>query len=260
VTDEPTRAEVHAAWDANAIFWDEKMREGLILQRELVHPTAERLLALRPGERVLEIACGNGEFSRRLAEAGAQVLATDVSERMLERARAHGGAAVYRPLDATDAGDLERLGVEGPFDAVVCNMALMDIADLEPLASSLPTLLDERGRFVFSVLHPAFCSVDSVRTLEHVEHEDHLERVHSVKVTAYITPRSGKGIAVEGQPASQWYFDRPLSLLLEPFLRHGLALDALEEPVLDPSAASDWVDRLFTEIPPVLLCRLRLPR
>jgi ubiquinone/menaquinone biosynthesis C-methylase UbiE len=75
------------AWNQNAEFWDERMGEGNQFQRILIGPATERLLKLRPGELVLEIACGNGVFARRLAQLGAQVMATDFSENLLEQAR-----------------------------------------------------------------------------------------------------------------------------------------------------------------------------
>ena len=47
-------------WDTNASFWDDYMGEGNDFQRLLIGPTTERLLELRGGETVLDIACGNG--------------------------------------------------------------------------------------------------------------------------------------------------------------------------------------------------------
>jgi SAM-dependent methyltransferase len=253
---EPTNDDVRAGWDANSAFWDEQMEAGRTWQRTLVAPAVGSLLGLEPGERVLEIACGNGEYARRMAELGAHVVATDFSERMLERARARGGDVEYRQLDATDPGSLAT--VPGPFEAVVCNMALMDIPTLDPLAAAVRNLLASGGRFVFSVIHPAFCGVESVRTLEHVEHEDHLERRYSVKVSRYITPTVRRGIALEGQPEPQWYFDRPISLLLAPFFRAGLAVDGIEEAVMPPGAAREGsMDALFREIPGIFAARLR---
>jgi SAM-dependent methyltransferase len=254
--EQPTNDDVRASWDANAVFWDEQMEAGHTWQRTLVAPGVGSLLDLQPGERVLEIACGNGEYARRMTELGVHVVATDFSERMLERARSRGGDIEYRQLDATDPESLAT--VPGPFDAVVCNMAMMDIPTLDPLAAAVPNLLASDGRFVFSVIHPAFCGVESVRTLEHVEHEDHVERRFSVKVSNYITPRVGRGIALDGQPKPQWYFDRPVSLLLAPFFRAGLVVDGLEEAVMPPGAAREGsMDALFQEIPAIFIARLR---
>src|SRR5437588_10123706 len=106
--------EAQEIWNRNAEFWDERMGEGNAFQRLLVGPASERLLELRPGETVLEIACGNGVFSRRMAQLGAQVVATDFSEKFLERARARGteysGQIEYRLVDATDEEQLMALG------------------------------------------------------------------------------------------------------------------------------------------------------
>ena len=70
--DDQTRSpneQTRAVWDDNATLWDEGMGEGNDFVEVLIWPATERLLALQPGERVLDIACGNGLYSRRLAAA-----------------------------------------------------------------------------------------------------------------------------------------------------------------------------------------------
>jgi 2-polyprenyl-3-methyl-5-hydroxy-6-metoxy-1,4-benzoquinol methylase len=68
------------AWNRNAAFWDERMGEGNDFVEVLLWPATERLLGLRPGERVLDVACGNGLTSRRLAALRAAVVAFDFAE------------------------------------------------------------------------------------------------------------------------------------------------------------------------------------
>jgi len=258
MSDGPSSDDVRTAWDANAVFWDEQMESGGTWQQSLIEPAVETVLRLEPGERVLEIACGNGEFSRRMAELGAKVLATDFSEAMLERARAHGGEVEYRNVDATDAAALTALGDPGAFDAVVCNMAVMDMQEIEPLARGAATLLRPGGRLLLSTVHPAFNSGHVTRVLEQHDGDTGVVREHSLKITGYRTPIRGKGVAVEGQPALQWYFDRALSDLLRPFLENGLVVDALEEPVLPPEMIRpDKPEAVFADLPPVLIVRFR---
>ena len=62
-------------WDQNARWWDARMGEGNDWHRLLIAPAVEKLLSVQPGERVLELACGNGQFARRLASMGARVVA-----------------------------------------------------------------------------------------------------------------------------------------------------------------------------------------
>jgi 2-polyprenyl-3-methyl-5-hydroxy-6-metoxy-1,4-benzoquinol methylase len=254
----PSGREIRAAWDATADFWDDRMRAGATWQRSLIEPAVERLLELRPGERVLEIACGNGDFSRRMVELGGEVLATDFSERMLELARDYGGDIAYASVDATDEQALRALGDPASFDVAVCNMALMDMAEIEPLARALAALLRPDGRFVFSIMHPAFGGSAVRRIVEQWDDGGGVQRAHALRISRYISTRVGKGVAVEGQPVPQWYFDRSISELVGAFLRHGFVLDGIDEPVLAP----DDVDprspsAVFVEVPPVLVARMR---
>ena len=227
----------------------------------LIRPAVERLLGRVEGCRVLDVACGNGLFARRLAAFGARVTATDVSQAMLEHARRRGTAQAasidYRQCDVTDAEALLALG-EDAFDAVVCNMALMDIREIAPLASVLPRLLAAGGRFVFSITHPCFNRL-GIRFVYESEHDagNPVSR-RGLLITNYLTPVAGEGVAIDGQPVNQLYFDRPLSLLLGPFFEAGLVMDALEEPAFPPTetgASLDWEG--LPEIPPVLVARLR---
>ena len=75
------------AWRTNAEFWDAAQGDaGNFWQRELIFPPTLELLEPLP-ERVLEIACGNGNFARALARRGVAVTATDASAEMLALAR-----------------------------------------------------------------------------------------------------------------------------------------------------------------------------
>ena len=249
--------EVHSAWDELSAFWDERMEAGTTWQRHLIQPSVERLLQLGPGERVLEIACGNGEFARRMSELGGKVVAVDFSEGMLERARAHGGDVDYRHADAMAEWALLALGEPGSFDAVVSNMAIMDMESIEPMVAASSRLLTPAGRFVFSSLHPAFNSGDVRPTVE-LDVEGRTTEIYSVKVSSYSRPSVGKGVAIPGQPVEQWYFHRPLWMILEPFFDHGFALDGLEEPLVGPEhGKSGTPGYVYTQLPGVLVARLR---
>jgi SAM-dependent methyltransferase len=153
--------EVRNSWNQNALFWDERMGEGNSFHKTLIEPTQERLLNVCAGQRILDIACGNGQFARRLAKLGTCVLGVDISERMIVRARA--------------------------------------------------------------------------RTID-----------------------PGNRI---GQPVPQYYFHRPMSLLLNPAFEAGFVLDGLAEPVFAPPSEGQGslFEHVYSDIPPAFVARLRLP-
>ncbi len=110
------------------------MAEGNDFFRTLIWPPTERLLGPVAGKKVLDVACGNGVSSRRLAAMGARVIAFDFAERMIERA---GGrekfAGLVNGCSTSGRAKTMRLG-EREFDAAVCNMALFDDSWIEHAA------------------------------------------------------------------------------------------------------------------------------
>ena len=257
--------ETQAIWEAKAAFWDERMGEGNAFQRVLIGPATERLLGVRPGQEILEIACGNGVMSRRLASLGAHVVATDFSAAFLERARArsrdHADRIDYQLVDATDEDQIRALG-DGRFDAAVCNMALMDMAAIAPLMRGLVRVLKPGCPFVFSVMHPAFNNpAGTTLGLEEEDRAGRLVETYYIKVTRYLHVPPTKGVGMADEPLPHYYVHRTLSSLLGACFAVGFVLDGLEEPAFGPQDGQgrplSWL--AYTQIPPVLAARLRSP-
>jgi 2-polyprenyl-3-methyl-5-hydroxy-6-metoxy-1,4-benzoquinol methylase len=259
------RSETKRIWEGKAAFWDGRFGEGNTFHKVLVEPAMDRLLNLRPDEHILEVGCGNGAYARHLAASGARVLATDLTEGFLDRARertnGHLDRIEYRSLDATDPAALAELGV-ARFDAVVATMVLMDMPVIAPLLAALPRLLRPGGRFVFAVMHPCFNSNGAAMVIEEDWNEEGiLSTRYAMKVSRYLDLRPGKGTGMIGEPEPHYYFHRPLSVLLGEAFRAGLVLDGIEEPAFPPSddtaraGSLSWQN--YTEIPPALVARLR---
>jgi len=99
---------------------------------------------LAPGQRVLEIGCGTGMFTDMFAASGAQITAVDISEELLERARARG-----IPNARFLARRFEDCEVEGPFDAVIGSSVLHHL-DIEDALQRVFGLLAPGGRMAFA--------------------------------------------------------------------------------------------------------------
>lgn len=261
----PDPREMRRVWDANAGFWDDYVGpEGNAFHRILVAPAQMRLLALRPDERVVELASGNGQFSREMARAGAEVVASDFSAVFVERARSHAQDAGLdircSVVDATDEAQIKSLGEAASFDAAVCTMAIHDIADLGPMARALKVLLKPDGRFVFSVMHPAFNGTNPVFLVETTDEDGDIRTRYSLKIARYLGARPERGLGILGQPEPHWYFPRTIAEVFEPFFAAGWALDGLEENAFPagmgtPEKPCGWAN--YPSIPPVMVARLR---
>jgi 2-polyprenyl-3-methyl-5-hydroxy-6-metoxy-1,4-benzoquinol methylase len=254
------------AWEANAEVWDSRMGdEGNDFFRILQWPVIASFLDLQPGKHILDIACGNGLTSRKMAELGVRVTAFDFSANLIEKAKArsinhHAQHPIsYYVIDATDEQQLLSLGTQ-TFDAALCNMALFDMANIETLFRTLPRLLKPNGTFVFSLTHPAFNNASSMHVMEEVDDEGEIKTVYSVKISRYITSYQAKGLALRNQPKPQMYFERPLRYYLNLGFQNGFVLDGFEESAFPPEAPQTfplgWGGN-FSEIPPVLVARFK---
>jgi len=257
--------ESRAIWNTNAEWWDDRIGDGNDFQLELIEPATERLIDADPGKTILDIACGAGRLGRRMAELGAHVVAFDFSERFINRARERTPDDMknieYHVIDATDRGQMLSLGA-GHFDGAVATMCLMDMAEIEPLFAVLPELLKPGAWFVFSVIHPCFQPPEMRKFAEMHETEGGFTVRSGVQVTSYITPAMSKGDGIVGQPQKQFYFHRPLSLLLGMAFERGFVMDGIEEPTFGEKPVDGRHLRwdAMPEIPPVLVVRLRLRR
>ncbi|HKJ26843.1 MAG TPA: class I SAM-dependent methyltransferase [Anaerolineales bacterium] len=250
-------------WDQKAEFWDELHgEEGNRYHRELIAPAVKSLLDLKPGEQVLDIACGSGVLARQLAALGGVVTAVDFSEALLARAKARkqssGELVRYQVVDATDEEALADLG-EGVFDAVTCTMALMDMPVIAPLYRAVRRLLAPGGRFVFATSHPAFSSNNPVFAADLADVEGEEVLVSYLKIRDYLAVPPVLAVGASDEPTPHYYYHRPLQELLGTAFEAGLVLDGLLEPGFDPpedpsARPLSWY--AHPQIPPVLAGRM----
>lgn len=119
--------------------WDpERYRRNAGFVAELGTPLID-LLAPRPGERVLDLGCGEGALTDKLAALGAEVVGVDSSAEQVRAARARG-------LEAHVA-DGEALAFAAEFDAVMSNAALHWMTRPDAVIDGVWRALKPGGRF-----------------------------------------------------------------------------------------------------------------
>jgi SAM-dependent methyltransferase len=170
------------------------------------------LLAAKPGERILDLGCGDGTLTAVLAETAA-VVGVDASAEQIAAAKARG-------LDARRL-DGNRLTFEREFDAVFSNAALHWMRDPDAVIGGVWRALKPGGRFVAecggagNVAHVAGAMLDALK-------------------------RRG----IEGRPAIPWYFPSPdeyrVKLAARGFKIVSIVL--FPRPTELPGRLGDWLD------------------
>ena len=137
--------------------WDKAAEDYERFWAAQLRPAQDLLLAfagIRRGEQVLDVACGTGLVSLQAAAAtgpGGRVVGTDISERMVERAREEAGRrsvehVVFQRVDA-EALDLP----DAAFDAAICALGLMYVPDPLRALQEMHRTLAPGGRAVAAV-------------------------------------------------------------------------------------------------------------
>lgn len=228
-------------YDAIATWYDEGIRRGGSIH-DLVLPGLFELIGSTRGSTICDLACGQGVLARHLAGQGAHVVGVDLSAELLQIAHREEYA---HPLGITylhdDAQHLHRLA-DASFDGMVCNLALMDIADLAQAAATIWRILRPGGWFVFALLHPCAPVSSEEGTLLHAYH-DYFEEGFW---------RSGNPTSVRGRVGAH---HRTMSTYLNSFLSAGFCL----EQVLEPQARGPFAASIegYDRVPVVFIARWR---
>lgn len=122
--------------------WDS---ESYTQKHAFVFQYGEGLLDLlnpQPGERILDLGCGSGELTQRIADRGARVVGIDSSSAMLAKAHTQFPQLELHRMDATTFSFAE------PFDAIFSNAVLHWVADYEGAVRQMAGALKPGGRLV----------------------------------------------------------------------------------------------------------------
>lgn len=141
------------SWEKSADWYDKIIGDrGSELYREVVIPRALDLLNPKRGERVLDLGCGQGVFSRAISESGALVTGIDAASSLIQKARTYQGRTPIRYFDR----DAAELGGLGDFDAASAILCLQNLEHLDKVCLAAASVLKPGGRMLWVLNHPAF--------------------------------------------------------------------------------------------------------
>jgi trans-aconitate methyltransferase len=178
---------------------------------ELGMPVVE-WLAPQPDERVLDLGCGDGALTAKLAALGVRVTGMDHSQSMVDAASALGLAAKQ--------GDMHAFSLGTRFDAVFTNAVLHWTRDIDAVVSCVTHHLTPGGRFVgeFGGFGNVAAIVVAIQSAMQLEGED--------------------------ESAFAWYFPTPAEFG-DVLARHGFEVKRVElipRPTPLPTGMRNWLE------------------
>ena len=236
--------EVGRFWDGNAEAWTILSRQGYDVSRDWVNtPGFLRMLPDVRGLQGLDIGCGEGSNTRKLAERGAGMTAIDISPRFVRFAAA---TEAERPVGIhfAVASAVELPFGDGAFDFATSFVCFMDIPETGQVLAEAFRVLKSGGFLQFSITHPCY-DTPHRRNLR-----DETGRTHAIEVGGYFTDPAGavqewsfSAAPPEARagllPFQVPVFHHTLSEWVNLLLDTGFVIERLGEPVPDEDAVRE---------------------
>jgi SAM-dependent methyltransferase len=204
------------------------------------------LLGDLEGTKAIELGCGGAQFGIALSERGADVTGVDISAEQLAYARAladdRDQNIEFIETSVTDMPMIQDATYELAFSA----WAFQWVADLDACFAEAYRILQEGGRFVFSVDHPYYKLLDpETHEFERSYFDDSPRRAYSDSLDAEMV-----------------IYRRPVSEVVNRLIDTGFTIEELREPgYADPddyeSEFGSYVPELMATVPPTVVYAAR---
>ncbi len=211
------------SWGGVAKWYDETVEEKGSYQQDLILPNLLRIMEIKNGERVLDLACGQGLFAREFAKAGAQVVASDISKELVEIARKKSPPEIEYHIALADSLPFLKDGAVGKVAIV---LALQNIENMNGTLAECARVLAPSGKLYLVLNHPAF-RIPKESAWEF----DEKNNVQYRRVDRYISSLKSE---IDMNPGGSsrvmtLSFHRPLQAYVKALGKSGFAITRLEE-------------------------------
>jgi ubiquinone/menaquinone biosynthesis C-methylase UbiE len=245
---------MNTSWE-HVAEWYDRLLEGDgagTYQKELILPNLVRLMDLKKGDRVLDLACGQGFFAREFSKMAAKVTGVDVSKALVALAKEHSPKEI--DWHVAEANKLPFLA-DGSVDKVVIVLALQNMEDIAGVFRECARVIKPAGSLFFVLNHPAFRIPKASGWGWDEKEKSQYRRVDrylsELKVSIDMHPGQKSG---GGQTLS---FHRPLQSYFKALGKAGFGVIGMEEwnshKKSEPGPRAAAEDRARKEIP-LFLC------
>jgi ubiquinone/menaquinone biosynthesis C-methylase UbiE len=213
------------SWNRVASWYDELLTtDSDSYQTKVIAPNILRILDLKKGELVYDLACGQGYFSNIFYKSGAQVIGSDLSKRLIETAIKNSPKEIrFYNSKAEKASFLKDLSV----DVIVIILAIQNIENVSDVFAECKRILKNNGRIVLVLNHPSFRIPQGSDWLfeNGVQYRKVGQYLSESKISIDMTP----GEKNPHKKIKTISFHRPLQYYVKLLSKNGFAITRLEE-------------------------------
>ncbi len=219
----PKPRKKNTSWEQSAKWYDHLLKGEGTYQKDLILPNLLRLMDIKKGEAVLDLACGQGFFAREFHKAGAHVIGVDASRSLITLARSHSPKDIRFEIAA--AHKLPFIKNES-VDRIAVVLALQNMDGVAEVLRESARVLKRDGTFFIVMNHPAF------RVLKASSWGwDEKEKTQYRRVDRYL---SDAKVPVQMHPGDKpgeytLSFHHPLQFYFKVLGKAGFAVTELEE-------------------------------
>ncbi len=237
----------NTSWGGVAEWYSELLGKEGTYQKEVVLPNLLRMMNLQKGETILDLACGEGFFSRAFAEFDVKIIGVDVARNLIDIAKKTPSKRIAYKVSA--AHKLEFLD-SGSIDKVAIILSVQNMEDIQKVFAECARVLKVGGTMHMVMNHPAF------RIPKRSSWGwDEKELAQYRRLDAYMSESTEKIQMHPGDKPSEYTlsFHRPLQVYFKNLKKSGLLVRGLEEWISnrksEPGPRAGEENRIRKEIP-----------
>lgn len=247
-----------STWHRLFSDWTEFLgKDHRLLLEKFYLPEILKLIDPMPHERILEVGCGEGQLSRRIAKLGANVIGIEPSK-MVDTAISHEKREILNILYyRLQISDFKNDNDKVYFDKIVCNLRLMIIEDLPTFFDDVFHLLKENGELIFSISHPFFGIPNGIPIKvpdDSYRNEDKIWLMENYFTEGLVN------MTINGVKSQSSFFRRTLSTYINVMIASGFSILQISEPQADVKLVENYTHPMYNNIdriPGIMIIRAK---
>ncbi len=196
------------------------------------------------GKKVMDLGCGNGDFTFKLKDRGADVLGVDISNAILDLARSKYPNINFLLHDFIDG----RIDVLTKYDVVVLELVIMFVNEVDDLLRNLSESLTSDAKLYVSILHPFYLILSQ-----------YLAEASGFSIQGFDDYFVEQVLRLESEEVDLTYFSRSVSWYVKKFVENGFEVIDMEEPKFIGGGQIDTtpLQNTMDKVPSVMLFTLQ---